>query len=210
MCFESSIPVGPYSSQYKSCTAGLCPGIDESDFAVQIFKDVATIRDLTPQGTPVNLDKFHYTVTEDTINPSLDEAQCFASGFSSSTIYLKQTRDAIFEYHICIKYVGDCDGTIYPVQVKTCTVENYIFSGSIKPIKNLQTNNAVDSAITTGTTTTTSQSNNTIPTTRTTTTTQSSNVIGAPQSNSVGLPNTFSSSTASSSLLGDILSSNPN
>ena len=38
--------------------------IDESDFGVQIFKDVATVRDLSPEGTPVNLDKFHYTVTE--------------------------------------------------------------------------------------------------------------------------------------------------
>ena len=46
----------------------LCPLIDESDFDVQIFKDVATVCDLTPQGTPVNLDKFHYSVTESAIN----------------------------------------------------------------------------------------------------------------------------------------------
>ena len=25
-------------------------------------------------------------------------------------------------------YVGECEGTIYPDEVKTCTVENYIFA----------------------------------------------------------------------------------
>ena len=34
---------------------------------------------------------------------------------------------------ICVNYVGDCEGTIYSDEVKTCTVENYIFAGSLIP-----------------------------------------------------------------------------
>jgi hypothetical protein len=52
------------SGEYIPCNDEICPVIDESDFSAQIFKDVATVRDLTPDGTPVNLDKFHYSVTE--------------------------------------------------------------------------------------------------------------------------------------------------
>src|ERR671912_901153 len=58
------IPAGPDSGDYIPCNDEICPFIDESDFGVQIFKDVATVHDLSPKGTPVNLDKFHYTVTE--------------------------------------------------------------------------------------------------------------------------------------------------
>ena len=59
-----SFPPAPDSDEYIPCNDEICPFIDESDFGVQIFKDVATVRELTPEGTPVNLDKFHYTVTE--------------------------------------------------------------------------------------------------------------------------------------------------
>ena len=34
---------------------------------------------------------------------------------------------------ICVNYVGDCEGTIYSDEVKTCTVENYIFAGALFP-----------------------------------------------------------------------------
>ena len=58
-------PPAPDSGEYIPCNDEICPFIDESDFSAQIFKDVATVRDLSPEGTPVNLDKFHYTVTEE-------------------------------------------------------------------------------------------------------------------------------------------------
>ena len=32
---------------------------------------------------------------------------------------------------ICVNYVGDCEGTIYPGEVKTCTIENYIVAGNV-------------------------------------------------------------------------------
>ena len=148
-CIEDALflstlfPLGPTSDVYVPCTATLCPLIDESKFAVQIFKDVATIRDLTPQGTPVNLDKFHYKVTESqpssTINFGVDtnllvaspDKRCFASGFSHTLNYQKLTKDLFVNYDICVIYVGDCEGTIHPGEVKTCTVENYIVAGQI-------------------------------------------------------------------------------
>ena len=55
------------SGEYIPCNDEICPFIDESDFSAQIFKDVATYADLSPEGIPVNLDKFHYSVTERTI-----------------------------------------------------------------------------------------------------------------------------------------------
>ena len=39
------LPFGPDSGEYIPCTADICPSIDESDFAVQIFKDVATVQE---------------------------------------------------------------------------------------------------------------------------------------------------------------------
>ncbi len=35
---------------------------------------------------------------------------------------------------MCVNYVGDCEGTIYPGEEKTCTIENYIYSGFPEPI----------------------------------------------------------------------------
>ena len=67
-----------------------------------------------------------------------------------------------------MKYVGDCVGTIYPGEVKTCTVENYIWEGRTG---NFLTGSAINGATTE-------------------TTTQSSNV-GVPQSSNVGVPNTI-------------------
>jgi hypothetical protein len=56
--FVISYPPGLDSGEYIPCNDEICPFIDESDFNVQIFKDVATVRDLSPEGTPINLDKF--------------------------------------------------------------------------------------------------------------------------------------------------------
>ena len=132
-------PVGP-GPEYELCPADGCPFIDESEFAVQIFKDVVTVHDLTPQGTPVNLNKLHYTVAEGQINNRIDfqifggflrGANCFATGFSHGLFYEKEVGDQEVSYSICVKYVGDCDGIIDPGQVKTCTVENYIHFGEL-------------------------------------------------------------------------------
>jgi hypothetical protein len=38
--------------------------------------------------------------------------------------------------------VGDCEGTIYPGEVKTCTVENYIYERHFDPIQTV--GNALD------------------------------------------------------------------
>lgn len=176
----SGLPAASNSGQYIQCTEELCPVIDESDFAVQIFKDVATVRNLTPQGTPVNLDESHYSVTERQIDdiirtfPQLNEVACFGTGFRHNTDYIQEISNAVVEYHICVKYEGDCDGTISPGQVKTCTVENYIWSGSIKEVTNDNAingndndNSAAAATETTPTTTTTeettlTQSNNNV------------------------------------------------
>jgi hypothetical protein len=140
-CFESSeFPAGPDSGQYIECTEESCPLIDESDSGAQIFKDVATVHDLSPQGTPINLDKFHYSVTEGDINQIITgDKYCEASGFRHGAQHHAFTQDFIVEYDICVKYVEDCDGTIYPGQVKTCTIENYISNGFIRDINGATT-----------------------------------------------------------------------
>ena len=38
-------------------------------------------------------------------------------------------------YDMCVNYVGDCEGTIYPGEEKTCTCQNYIYSGFHEPIR---------------------------------------------------------------------------
>ena len=93
----------------------MCPSIDKSEFAVPIFKDVATVRDLTPQGTPVNLDKFHYLVTENDISDTINFGfgACFPSGFKQGhgLFYRTVTEDPAVQYQICVNYVGVCEGT---------------------------------------------------------------------------------------------------
>jgi hypothetical protein len=118
---------GPDSGEYKPCDDETCPFIDESDFGVQIFKDVATVRELSPEGTPVNLDKFHYTVTEGDIDERISTGDCSAVGFDHSNFFLTLLEDGTeVVAFICVNYVGDCEGTIYSDEVKTCTIENYI------------------------------------------------------------------------------------
>ena len=124
-------PAAPDSDEYIPCNDEICPPfIDESDFGVQIFKDVATVTDLSPEGTPVNLDKFHYTVTEGFIDQRITtNDRCSAVGFDHSNFFLKLLEDGhVVTGDICVNYVGDCEGTIYSDEVKTCTVENYIFA----------------------------------------------------------------------------------
>jgi hypothetical protein len=133
--FVISYPSTPDSGEYIPCDDEICPFIDESDFGVQIFKDVATVRDLSSEGTPVNLDKFHYTVTERSIEDIITaNSQCSTVGFSHDVFVEKITDDSLIFYAICVNYVGECDGTIYPGEVKTCTVENYIFAKFTDPL----------------------------------------------------------------------------
>jgi len=130
-------PAGPDSDDYIPCNDELCPPnyVDESDFGVQIFKDVATVLDLSPEGTPVNLDKFHYTVTEEGIDQRITtDDECSAVGFDHSNFFLNLLEDGhVLTGNICVNYVGDCEGTIYSDEVKTCTVENYFYAGAIYP-----------------------------------------------------------------------------
>ena len=129
------IPEAIDSGEYIPCNDEICPIIDESDFSAQIFKDVATVRDLTPEGTPVNLDKFHYSVTERDITDIITTDDfCTAVGFSHSNFFTIVTDDNVIFYDMCVNYVGDCEGTIYPGEEKTCTIENYIYSGFPFPI----------------------------------------------------------------------------
>jgi hypothetical protein len=143
--FVISYPSTPDSGEYIPCDDEICPFIDESDFSVQIFKDVATVRDLSSEGTPVNLDKFHYTVTERSIEDIITaNSQCSTVGFSHDAFVEKITDDSLIFYAICVNYVGECEGTIYPGEVKTCTVENYIFAKFTDPI--LTDGNTADDA----------------------------------------------------------------
>ncbi len=137
-------PASPDSDEYIPCNDELClpTVIDESDFGVQIFKDVATVRELSPEGTPVNLGKFHYTVTEDGIDQRITtDDVCSAVGFNHYKFYNKLLEDGhVATGKICVNYVGDCEGTIYSDEVKTCTVENYVFEGSLLPPPELEDN----------------------------------------------------------------------
>ena len=141
--FFDSYPPRIDSGEYIPCNDEICPFIDESDFGVQIFKDVATVRDLSPEVTTVNLDKIHYTVTERLIEDRIPtNDQCSLVGFTHGLFPEKIINDSRISYFICVNYVGDCEGTIYPGEVKTCTVENYIYQRHIHPIQTLD--NALD------------------------------------------------------------------
>jgi hypothetical protein len=121
-------PAGPDSGEYIPCDDEICPFIDESDFGAQIFKDVATVLELSPEGTPVNLDKFHYTVTEGFIDDIITRDECSAVGFDDSNFFFTLLEDGTeVGIEICVNYVGDCEGTIYSDEVKTCTIENYVW-----------------------------------------------------------------------------------
>jgi hypothetical protein len=133
--FIEAYPPALDSGEYIPCNDEICPNIDESDFGVQIFKDVATVRELSPEGTPINLDKIHYSVTERFIEDRITTNDgCSSVGFTHFIGPDKLTNDSEITYFICVNYVGDCEGTVYPGEVKTCTVENYIFEQHTNPI----------------------------------------------------------------------------
>jgi hypothetical protein len=128
------IPAGPDSGEYIPCDDEICSFIDESDFGAQIFKDVATVLELSPEGTQVNLDKFHYTVTEGDIGDRITNDECSAVGFDDSNFFVTLLEDGTtVEAGICVNYVGDCEGTIYSDEVKTCTIENYVWAVDFWP-----------------------------------------------------------------------------
>ena len=128
------IPAAPDSGEYIPCEDEICSFIDESDFGAQIFKDVGTVLELSPEGTPVNLDKFHYTVTEGEIDDRITNDECSAVGFDDSTFFVTVLEDGTeVDAGICINYVGDCEGTIYSDEVKTCTIENYVWAVDFWP-----------------------------------------------------------------------------
>ena len=138
---DFAFPPSLDSGKYIPCNNEICPLIDESDFSAQIFKDVATVRDLTPDGTPVNLDKFHYTVTEGQISETISAGgECKALGFNHDLSYEKIVDDRDASYLICVNYVGNCEGTIYPGEEKTCTIENYIVQGFIDTLESSDDN----------------------------------------------------------------------
>ena len=140
-------PAGPDSGDYIPCNDEIC-FINESDFNAQIFKEVVTIRGLSPEGTPVNLDKFHYTVTESEIADTINsDFECSPVGFRHQFFFEKVIGDNDVFYQICVNYVGDCEGTAYPGEEKTCTIENYLYFGEILPIVSSQTeDNAADTS----------------------------------------------------------------
>lgn len=142
-----SLPAGPDSGDYVQCNDEIC-FIDESDFNARIFKEVATISGLSSEGTPVNLDKFHYTVTERSIDDIITTNECSAVGFRHNIFFEKVIDDKDVFYWICVNYVGDCEETAYPDELKTCTIENYIVFEDILPIVDSQTDesNAADNS----------------------------------------------------------------
>ena len=86
------------------------------------------------EGTPVNLDKFHYTVTERSIEDIITaNSQCSTVGFNYVCIVEKITDDSLIFYAICVNYVGECEGTIYPGEVKK------MYSREITFLRNLLT-----------------------------------------------------------------------
>ena len=105
------------------------------------------MRELSPEGTPVNLDKFHYTVTEGSIDQRITtEDPCYAVGFDHFKFYNTLLEDGLeVDAAICVNYVGDCEGTIYSDEVKTCTIENYIFEVDFFPPPS-EDDNAADNA----------------------------------------------------------------
>jgi hypothetical protein len=132
---NSFFPAAPDSGEYIPCDDEICPFIDESDFGAQIFEDVATVRELSPEGTPINLDKFHYTVTEGDIDQRITtDFECSAVGFDDSNFFITLLEDGTaVQADICVNYVGDCEGTIYSDEIKTCTIENYVWEVVFNP-----------------------------------------------------------------------------
>ncbi|MGD1835960.1 MAG: hypothetical protein ACPKQO_09590, partial [Nitrososphaeraceae archaeon] len=117
----------------------ICRGIDTTDYAVEIFTNFATVRDLTPEGTATNLDKSFFAVVEDEPDDIIDtDNNCFATDFRDGMFYVKEFENSTHflnaNYETCQLYVGECDGIIHPGEIKECTVQNYIYGGEIGSI----------------------------------------------------------------------------
>jgi hypothetical protein len=78
----SFIPAAIDSGEYIPCNDEICPFIDNQTLVLKFLRDVATVRELSPECTPVNLDKFHYSVTERVITDIITRDECTAVGFS--------------------------------------------------------------------------------------------------------------------------------
>jgi hypothetical protein len=72
--------------------------------------------------------------------------ECSAVGFDHLKFFdtLLEDGTEVFAL-ICFNYVGDCEGTIYSDEVKTCTIENYIFAAIFFPPPEPE-DNAADNA----------------------------------------------------------------
>ena len=131
---SQDLPLPPTSERYIECNDSICPQIDESTFSAFIHKKTAFVEDLSSEGISTNLNKFHYTVSEDEIDDrnGFDDEQCGSDfgEFVSFDRYLAPL-DLFINYNICVVYEGDCEGSISAGEKKTCTIKNYITSGFI-------------------------------------------------------------------------------
>ncbi|MGD1838935.1 MAG: hypothetical protein ACPKPY_12870, partial [Nitrososphaeraceae archaeon] len=134
--FERTFISPPDSDKYISCDdIGGCPGIDESDYKVEVFGEATVLGDLSQiLPTSVDLTKINYFVTEDETEDRIDlDSPCFESGFEHSANFLKFVMEegVYVDYEVCALYEGDCQGEISPGEVKECTVKNFIHEGEI-------------------------------------------------------------------------------
>ena len=133
--FLEEFPAPPESEEYVSCDSiEGCLGIDESDWSVQVLKDVAAARDLSSTvPTPIDLTKINFYVTEDETDDNLNnlDNSCVVAGFDDSLFYRAILSETTWvSYDICVLFEGECDGPIYPGEVKECTAKNFIHSGN--------------------------------------------------------------------------------
>ena len=137
----------PDSERYVECNENRCPGIDESTFSGFVHKDVLMVQDLSPDGVTVDLDKFHYVVSEDELDErngfdlfgafplsecsaGYDEVMSYATILENNNGFQGfDTENVLAIYNICVLYDGDCQGTLHPGDEKNCTIKNYIVSG---------------------------------------------------------------------------------
>ena len=141
-CFGNSLLInGPTSGNYTQCTDQTC-FVNESDFGVQIFKDVAMIPSLTQQNTNISYNDNNYVVAEDRIDKLIDkESECQVAGFVHDKAIVKSIPQGVVEYLVCVDYEGDCTGPISAGEEKVCTIKNYLVGGLVTPpVENL--NNA--------------------------------------------------------------------
>jgi hypothetical protein len=122
----SIIPIGPNSGQYIPCSENFC-FVDESDFKVQVFKDVALAQLSSPTSNTVNLANDNYIVTEGSLEDRIrHDTSCDVAGFDHFQLFALERQGEVLFYEICVNYKGDCSGTISDGEIKECTVQNYL------------------------------------------------------------------------------------